>query len=299
MSELPEDAYPVLRVSVEYFMRGIDLLGQLQGDNLIRGMIFAAIWNANRVTGIESQKAIESPDGARRPVSVRELSRIVNMPYETVRRHVQPLLRERQCVKTEDGFIVPQTVLSRGPTAKVLRKCYANTIRLLNDLERIGFVTCPAETGRLDRDDDDGLSDVAYAIVNVGNEVLLRAVKTMGEFWDGDIIKGLVFNAIWTANIKHITNASDVALRAVISDRDRKPVSVLAIANSLRLPYETTRRHANALVRQRVCMRISGQGLIVPAEYHRGAADMTTAVYNLVVDFITSLQQVGIEIERV
>ena len=63
----------------------------------------------------------------------------------------------------------------------------------------------------------------------------------MRRFWGGDLMKRLVYTAIWTANVKHITNSAPAAMRAVLPDSQRQPVGVLAISRSLRLPYETIR----------------------------------------------------------
>lgn len=298
---LPKNAYPVLRVSVEYFMRSIDLLGQLQNDNLIRGMIFIAMWNAN-VGSVSARENVSKtsavPDDERLPVGVRELSRNLNLPYETVRRHVHHLQHARQCIKVDGGFIVPLSALRRRQTATILRNFYVNAIRLLKDLERIGFVDSHGNVRILDRAVDGELSDINFTIVRLLIAVLLRALHTTSGFWEDDIITGLVFNAIWTANIKHITNTDLVSVRTVISDSERKPVSVLAVANSLRVPYETIRRHANDLVHRGACIRVCSEGLIVPAEFHRGAAAMTRAVYEIAVDFIESLRRAGLKVDR-
>jgi DNA-binding transcriptional regulator YhcF (GntR family) len=298
---LPQNAYPVLRVSVEHFMRSIDLLGQIQNDNLVRGMIFIAMWNAN-VGSFSARENVNKtstvPDEERLPIGVRELSRNLNLPYETVRRHVHYLQHARQCMKVDGGFIVPLSALRRRQTAAVLRNFYVNAIRLLKDLERIGFVDSHGNVRILDRAIDGELSDTNFTIVRLLIAVLLRALKITSGFWEDDIVTGLVFNAIWTANIKHITNTELVSVRAVISDSDRKPVSVLAVANSLRVPYETTRRHANDLVRRGACVRVGSEGLIVPAEFHRGAAAMTHAVYEIAVDFIDRLKGAGLKIDR-
>ena len=298
---LPTNAYPVLRVSVEYFMRSIDLLGQLQNDNLIRGMIFIAMWNANvgSLSALENvSKTSAVPDDDRLPIGVRELSRNLNLPYETVRRHVHHLQHARQCMKVDGGFIVPLSALRRRQTTTIMRNFYVNATRLLRDLERIGFVDSHGNIRMLDRAIGDVLSDINFTIVRLLIAVLLRALKTTSGFWEDNIVTGLVFNAIWTANIKHITNTDMVSVRAIIPDSERKPVSVLAVANSLRVPYETTRRHANDLVRRGACVRVGSEGLIVPSEFHRGAAAMTRAVYEIAVDFIDSLRRAGLNIDR-
>ena len=187
-STLPTNAYPVLRVSVEYFMRSIDLLGQLQNDNLIRGIIFIAMWNAN-VGSVSARENVSKtsavPDEERLPVGVRELSRILNLPYETVRRHVHLLQHARQCMKVDGGFIVPLSALRRRQTAATLRNFYVNAIRLLKDLERVGFVDGHGNIRKLDRtiDGESGIfapSDLAR-LAKVGLSTFLVGESLMRQ----------------------------------------------------------------------------------------------------------------------
>jgi hypothetical protein len=51
---------------------------------------------------------------------------------------------------------------------------------------------------------------------------------------------------------------------AVREDAFRRPASIIDIARGLRLPYETTRRRAMALVESGACVKVAG-GLVVPS----------------------------------
>lgn len=110
------------------------------------------------------------------------------------------------------------------------------------------------------------------AILRVGNEFFLRSIDSMARLFDDDLIKALVYNAMWTANVRHITHSSanDTfgGMDAVPPDSMRQPVSVLALANVLRIPYETARRAVQALILADVCIRVDKRGLIVPARFH-------------------------------
>ncbi|MSP74657.1 MAG: hypothetical protein EXR12_00835 [Rhodospirillaceae bacterium] len=37
--EIPRDAYPMVRISSEFFLRSVDLLTRVQGDKLISGLV--------------------------------------------------------------------------------------------------------------------------------------------------------------------------------------------------------------------------------------------------------------------
>ena len=43
--EIPRDAYPMARLTSEFFLRSIDLLTRVQGDKLISGLVFMAVWH--------------------------------------------------------------------------------------------------------------------------------------------------------------------------------------------------------------------------------------------------------------
>jgi DNA-binding Lrp family transcriptional regulator len=69
-----------------------------------------------------------------------------------------------------------------------------------------------------------------------------------------DLVDGLLFAAIQAANVATITSSPELQLAyATIPDRPpdelRRPVSVSAIANSLRMPFETARRRVQAMAR--------------------------------------------------
>ncbi len=115
------------------------------------------------------------------------------------------------------------------------------------------------------------------------------------DFTGRDFLKGMVYSAIWTANVKHVTNSAS-AIRKVLPDDVRKPVSVMAVANSLRLPYETARRYAMALVEEGICVRAGRQGLVVTETAHRALQSNAVKSYELVLDFLTELRRAGIAV---
>jgi hypothetical protein len=104
--------------------------------------------------------------------------------------------------------------------------------------------------------------------VRLSTEYLLRSVRLMVDFVGGDLVTAVVFLAIVSANASHLNadgpdGPQHADLADLPPDEARKPVSVLALAGSLGLPYETTRRHVAKLLKSGQCMRVPG-GLIVP-----------------------------------
>lgn len=87
---------------------------------------------------------------------------------------------------------------------------------------------------------------------------------------DGDILRSVIFLAIVDANTRHLRPSDPVArtfsgTNDQVPDEIRRPVSVHALSLDLALPYETTRRHVNALIEQGLCDRVE-TGILVRAE---------------------------------
>jgi hypothetical protein len=73
-------------------------------------------------------------------------------------------------------------------------------------------------------------------------------------------------------------------------------VSVLAISRSLRLPYETVRRHADALVQAGICVRVGRHGLLVPSRFIESITSGIAIAYRLVKDFLAELRRAGVKV---
>ncbi len=279
--EVYPDAYRVVRVATAFYLRGFDLLTEAQG-HMIDGLIV--------MTLVREQAGSQR----RKPIGIRALSRRLDMPYSTIRRHVETLAGNGQCVAKGGGLIVPPAVLRGRRITTFLRKIYVNAVRLLADLTRIDVAAFastsrrPVKSGRLSKE------QTAVAVAATG--LLLTGVRSMRGFWGGDLMRGLVYTAIWTANVKHVTNTALAGIRAVLPDSQRQPVSVLAISRSLRLPYETVRRHADALVQEGICVRVGRHGLLVPTRFIEGITSGIAIAYRLVMDFLADLRRAGVKV---
>lgn len=107
--------------------------------------------------------------------------------------------------------------------------------------------------------------DGARAAVRLGADYLLRSLQMLGELSEGHMLTGLISLAIVQANTGHLEGSGAYRnLSDLPPDSVRRPVSVLAIANSLGLPYETTRRHIDKMIQAGQATRVNG-GIIVPA----------------------------------
>ncbi|MFZ5669282.1 MAG: hypothetical protein ACOY4K_07295 [Pseudomonadota bacterium] len=135
-----------LRASTTYFLHSVDLMSRIVGGDILRGVIFTAVVDANvrhlRPGDIVSQTYSEAsdqvPDELRRPISVHALALELDIPYETTRRHVNALIDEGYCVRTEAGIMVPGQVLARDQITVALKKNFDNLKRLVRDLREGG-----------------------------------------------------------------------------------------------------------------------------------------------------------------
>lgn len=279
---IPRDTYPVMRVAAEYFLRAVDILPEVH-DDMVSSVVFVTLWHGQM-------------QGRGRPsLGIRELSRRMGLPYETVRRHARALVRGGQCIEGKGGLAIPPAMMRSRQTTTMLRRSYVNAVRMLRHLTRVEvarFNVAPdrrLRSGRLTRE------QTAIGMAGIG--LLLTGLRTLQDY-AGDLVKGLVYTAIWTANVKHVTNTPAAGDRGVLKDSQRLPVSVLAISNALRLPYETVRRHADALQKEGYCTRVGRKGLIAPAVSHHQSRNVETMVagYHIVMTFLAELRKAGVKV---
>jgi hypothetical protein len=115
-------------------------------------------------------------------------------------------------------------------------------------------------------------SESPRLVARILSQFFLRQWEIVSKMADGDLHKALVFAAIVSANVQHISHTSEAGhqyggLDNAPPDEERRPVSTHALAHSLGLPYETTRRNVNKLMAEGACTRVPGQGLVIPASY--------------------------------
>ena len=96
----------------------------------------------------------------------------------------------------------------------------------------------------------------------------IRFLTLLRSLGPGDMVDTLVSLALIQANVGHIDSAAAAppeGMRAdgAVPDALRRPISVLALTDTLGLPYETTRRRLAQLAAAGYCTRVPG-GVITP-----------------------------------
>lgn len=104
-----------------------------------------------------------------------------------------------------------------------------------------------------DRDETASTDEVAIA-ARLAGEFFVRGVEIVARAHGGDLLRGIIFTAIAVANSESAP---------VTGGGERRPVSVMAIAHSIGVPYETTRRYVNLLVGEGLCVRDGRRGVLV------------------------------------
>jgi DNA-binding Lrp family transcriptional regulator len=132
----------------------------------------------------------------------------------------------------------------------------------------------------------------------LANGFALDLVKLGG--FGRDVVDGLLLAAISQANVAQITRSPELqrtyaTLDCPPPDELRRPVSISAIANSLRVPFETARRRIAALIDLGV-VKATARGVIIPtgpmnSPFYRLAAE---AHYKLVRDLYFRLRGIGL-----
>jgi hypothetical protein len=100
-----------------------------------------------------------------------------------------------------------------------------------------------------------------YAVATrLAGEFFIRGVEIVARAHGGDLVRGIIFTAIGVAN-------GEAA--PANQGGGRRPVSVMAISNSIGVPYETTRRYVNTLVADGLCVREGRAGIVIREEAYR------------------------------
>lgn len=142
---------------------------------------------------------------------------------------------------------------------------------------------------------------VSHATIRVAARLAigftLDLVKMLG--FGRDVVDGLLITAISQANVAQISRSRELQLTYATLDQAppdelRRPVSMSATANSLRLPFETTRRRVAALV-ELGAIRTTPRGVIIPtaplsSPFYRFVAE---GHYNLVKALYFRLRAIG------
>lgn len=207
------------------------------------------------------------PDELRRPISISAVARSLRLPFETVRRRIGRLVEAGLCEMTPRGVVQPATAVT-GPVY------LAQAIGRYERLKQLYFdvLAAGAPPGLLPRP--------TPAVLPGGPPVRL-ANRLIADFalsaMDGLMVqvgspfRALILLEIARASAENVHSvASDNAAPA--SGEQIRPISVAGLAQRLRMPPETVRRHVLVLQGDGHVRRVEGGVMIAADALRRGAA---------------------------
>lgn len=171
-----------------------------------------------------------APDGERRPVSVRAVAASMRLPYETARRNIRNLEARGVCVSSAEGVLVPAAFMLTPDYLEAARLGHERIHALYRMLAARGLLE-PLPAAHYQEDEPP-----VRGAVRLISDYLLRAAEALVARI-GDLPAALIV----------------LALAAAAASGGSGPVLVSVLARRLRLPPETVRRKAAALVEAGHC----------------------------------------------
>lgn len=136
------------RAMVDFGLRIVDGGTPALGHDYTIGCVFCAILSANASPfAFDPQSAWRygtrdslAPDEVRRPVPLAEISQMLGVPYETVRRYVNALIACGDVVRDErKGLLVPSHLLMSPRLITASMEIARRFVEMTGELKRLGF----------------------------------------------------------------------------------------------------------------------------------------------------------------
>jgi hypothetical protein len=252
---------PGARVAAAYFLACAGRITRLLDEDIGPSIAFLGVSWANVAHLAAGADAPPVPDEARAPVTVYRLADNLGMPYETARRYATRLVEAGLCTRSEAGVVIPEAVLTRPEFRALVLETWEATTALRNDLLALGVALPEPADPPTDED--------RRWVARLSTDYFLRYLGYVTEGLQADPITALVFLSVYDANARPVRDQPEISLTlpapdAVRPDALREPASIYRVAKTLRLPYETARRHARRLIKDGWCETAPDGGLIVP-----------------------------------
>jgi len=135
-------------VVIDFMLRLVECGLAVHDNDLMRAFVFTAIMSANAEPYTATPGAAwdfatleqSPPEARRRPITVRELSLRVGIPYETTRRAVAAMLADRDIVRVgRGGLINPQVSPRDARLHESGAVILSRFVQFVGDLKRLGF----------------------------------------------------------------------------------------------------------------------------------------------------------------
>lgn len=190
--------------------------------------------------------AAPAPDTERRPVSINAIAASLCLPFETVRRNVRRLEALGVCVQAAGGVIVPETFLA-SPAYLASVMAGHHHLRAFHARAAAEGLIGPLPASSYAMGDEVPVRAAARLVA----DYILRAVESLMAT-AGDVVSVLVFLALM--------------------EGAPRPLTAAALAQRLRVPVQTVRRHASDLAAAGHIGREARGFVLAPAHLARPTA---------------------------
>lgn len=144
----------------------------------------------------------------------------------------------------------------------------------------------------------------ARAVVRISGDFTLRTMIAVASQLDHDYSLAVVYIAILQANLGPLIEDTALSARyagvdTVVPEDLRRPISVHALAGSLHMPYETTRRCVGRLIDKGFVKRVSRSGILTCADKQAETPQkrVIEQQYQDVLRMIGQLRRNGVELD--
>lgn len=285
------------RISTEFVLRRVNRArtSVFDGD-LVMTLVFATITQAN-IAHIDDDAALGAlwgtleappPDDLRRPVSGYAVALALGLPRETIRRKINALLELGMAQAVDAGFVVPTQTHADESMIRASLADVADSQTFFSAMMRAGIldpgVVAQARTGPV----------LPRMISRVSNTYCLAVLEELRRLFSGELMAGLIFCAIANANGRRGPGEPARDWDEPPTERPR-PITALAVAETVGLPRETARRHIKKLEQLGFCDG-GRRGLIIPESVlsRPGVQAAFERSINTATRFVGHLAQAGV-----
>lgn len=247
------------RLSNAFAMNLVQLGGF--GRDIVDGLLLAAISQANiapLMRNRETQIAYATidqppPDEMRRPISISGVANGLGIPFETARRRIMALAQTEAVVITPKGVVIPTAPLTSPFYVAGVHAYYSLVRALYLRLRSIGALDAPPTPAQPTFQPD---NPPVRLVSRLATDYALRIAQPILA-QAGDPVTGLILMDLVNANTEHLNAADDLLVMdgAMPADNRRRPIRTAHLAERLKIPHETVRRHLKRLVEQDSCER--------------------------------------------
>jgi len=203
-----------------------------------------------------------APETLRRPVSISRLAQSLDMPFETIRRHLRRLEAAGVLNITPQGVMAPERRFDSPEGRAAAIAIDALCRRTFERLQAVGFFASrplPAASHH-------PAAPPIRLVTRLMADYVLRFAQDTRAVAGGHM-DALLLLEISRRNVRDLGDDRSWAEPTLpfVPDDEKRPASVSELAQGLGLSFETARRHLVHLAEADICQRVDG-GYIITAE---------------------------------